>query len=78
MVDEDPAPNDVRSLESCRVIVDAAGRRWLVYEAAISYDRRIASLVFETQDVVRRLRQYPPTWASLSVAELLELCETGK
>lgn len=54
------------------------GVRWLVYEQpAISYDRRSgASLIFESDSVVRRVRNYPPEWRQLSDCELLALSWT--
>jgi hypothetical protein len=45
---------------------------WLVYELPPrELDRRSgSSLVFESQDVMRRVRDYPSNWRSLSDEEL--------
>jgi hypothetical protein len=47
------------------LIID--GVEWRVYELPPgTYDRRgAASLVFETHDVFRRIRGFPPNWRSL-------------
>ena len=58
--------------------VDASGREWHVYERGGSADSRVAgqsSLVFDTEGLVRRLWQYPPSWADLSDDALLGLME---
>jgi hypothetical protein len=51
------------------------GVLWLVYELPSStYDRRTtASLVFETESLVRRVRDYPSNWRTLSDDALLAL-----
>ena len=56
-----------------RIRID--GVEWLVYELAErELDRRSApSLVFETEDTVRRVRDYPADWRSLSDGELAEV-----
>jgi len=48
---------------------------WLVYELPPpAFDRRRgASLVFESEDVMRRIRQYPPNWRQLSDEDLFAL-----
>jgi hypothetical protein len=53
-----------------RLIID--GVQWLVYELpARDLDRRSSpSLVFESEDTVRRVRDFPPNWGSLSDGEL--------
>ena len=48
---------------------------WRVFELVMSYDRRGPSLVFETDGVVRRVRNYPADWRSLPDDELLALSE---
>ena len=52
---------------------------WRVYElSAASYDRRGSNtLVFESDMVVRRVRNFPETWRELSTAELLRLSWTA-
>ena len=51
---------------------------WVVYELPPApFDRRRApSLVFETEDTVRRVRSFPDDWRSLSDAELFALSWT--
>jgi hypothetical protein len=53
------------------------GRWWTVEELRESgYDRRAAtSLVFWTDEVMRRLRQFPAEWQNLSDADLLALAD---
>jgi hypothetical protein len=60
-----------------RRLLDSHGREWRVREAPPSpYDRRAACcLIFETVDMARRVRDYPPNWADRGDAFLLELCE---
>lgn len=55
-----------------RTIVDPSGAVWFVREMhAPSYDRRgAASLVFVSDEVMRRVRDYPPDWRSLTDHEL--------
>ena len=55
-----------------RIRVD--GVSWIVYLRDDSYDRRARPhLVFETDGVVRRVRDYPENWAELSDAALFEV-----
>ena len=66
-------------------IVDAArltaralsidGVRWAVYELPYApFDRRSGrTLVFETFDAVRRVRNYPSQWRDCSDSELIEI-----
>ena len=51
------------------------GALWHVYELDPSaYDRRQSHcLIFETDTVVRRVRNYPTNWRELSDNELLTL-----
>jgi len=55
-----------------RTIVDPSGRVWFVRQVfAASYDRRGASsLVFVTDDAMRRVREFPDNWRELSDNEL--------
>ncbi len=55
-----------------RVFVDGEGVRWRVHEQAFSdYDRRRGvSLIFSSDNTVRRVRNYPANWMTLSDAEL--------
>lgn len=58
-----------------RVFIDADGVRWRVTERSFSeYDRRRGlSLIFASDNAVRRVRNYPPNWVKLSDAELAAL-----
>jgi hypothetical protein len=48
-----------------QIVIDRV--RWLVYELAPSLDRRSSpSLVFESEGTVRRVRNYPADWRTLS------------
>ena len=55
--------------------VTADGVRWLIYELPpLPLDRRTSpSLVFESDNVIRRVRNYPIGWRALSDEELIEL-----
>ena len=61
--------------EAVRVFDDVDGVRWHVHEQAFSeYDRRKGrSLIFSSDAAVRRVREYPVDWTSLTDAELAEL-----
>jgi hypothetical protein len=56
-----------------RIMVD--GVPWLVYELpAMVFDRRHGpSLVFETDNAVRRVRDFPTDWRELNDADLFAL-----
>lgn len=58
-----------------RSVRDASGREWRVREMPPpSYDRRQrASLIFDCDAVIRRVRNYPPNWHELSDADLFAL-----
>jgi hypothetical protein len=58
-----------------RTFMDAEGARWRVFEQQFAdYDRRTGqSLIFSSDAAVRRVRDYPPNWISLSDEELLAL-----
>lgn len=59
-----------------RLIAD--GMAWLVFELpASAYDRRAGpSLVFESDDTMRRVRTFPANWRELSDADLWALSWT--
>ena len=60
-----------------RRFVDADGIHWSVYESPTTYDRRARpTLVFESDEAVRRVRAYPPNWRDLSDEELAALSWT--
>ena len=49
------------------------GEHWLVFELLMPYDRRGATLVFESDSIVRRVRAYPPNWRELPDHDLYAL-----
>jgi hypothetical protein len=51
------------------------GVPWLVYEMPASrFDRRSApSLIFESEDTIRRVRIFPEDWRQMSDEELITL-----
>ena len=58
-----------------RVFIDGDGIRWRVHEQPFSdYDRRRGmSLIFSSDGAVRRVRNYPADWMTLSDADLAAL-----
>ena len=77
VTDNDPPVPDTAPVRR-RVLLDFDGRTWTVYEAALTYDRRgTLSLVFESTEIVRRVRTFPADWHALSHAELIALSETS-
>jgi hypothetical protein len=48
------------------------GKDWFIYELAATAGEA-ASLVFETELMVRRIRTYPANWAALDDASLSAL-----
>lgn len=70
--DRAPSGDETRGV---RYLVDGDGTRWRVYEQAFAdYDRRRGlSLIFSSDGAVRRVRNYPDTWRSLSDDDLLAL-----
>ena len=58
-----------------RVYVDGDGTRWQVSERPFAdYDRRRGlSLIFASDSAVRRVREYPANWFTLSDEELRQL-----
>lgn len=69
--------NDVGNAKETarRVYID--GVVWLVYELPAQYDRRGPSLVFESEKVVRRARDYPPGWLQLADTDLVRVMEVS-
>jgi hypothetical protein len=61
--------------QTVRTFVDADGVSWRVHEQAFSeYDRRKGrSLIFSSEGAVRRVRDYPQQWMTLTEAELSDL-----
>jgi len=66
-----------RSAEQTRIrsFTDDLGQTWLVTERPFSeYDRRTGfSLIFASELAVRRVRDYPSDWFTLSDADLAAL-----
>jgi hypothetical protein len=57
-----------------RRFVDGDGVHWSVYEHQETYDRRSRrTLVFESEYIVRRVRDFPSHWRELSDEELVAL-----
>jgi hypothetical protein len=75
MAEEQPLANLLREAQRTARRLTADGEEWLVYELPpTAFDRRTSpSLVFESDVAVRRIRQYPPGWRSLSDNELFAL-----
>ncbi len=75
MADKYWSPLTRPSGDLTRTIVDREGRVWFVREMQTPpYDRRGSdSLVFLTDEVMRRVRHYPTDWRSLSDEALYEL-----
>ena len=71
----EPRLNDARRPESVpvphRTFFDDAGRVWRVHPAGAG--SRNSSLVFESHDIIRRVRSYPDDWTELPDDELLAL-----
>jgi hypothetical protein len=72
--DDSPAPTK-RSESLSRVFFAADGTRWHVSERPFGdYDRRRgASLIFSSDFAVRRVRNFPADWHTLSDDELVAL-----
>lgn len=68
-------PSAEHEIPGERIFQDPDGARWRVYEQAFSdYDRRTGtSLIFASEAAVRRVRDFPPDWTTLSDVELLAL-----
>ena len=52
-----------------RVLV-IGGEEWMVYEVDDVYGRSATTLVFESIEVIRRVRHFPVAWRELSEPEL--------
>jgi hypothetical protein len=63
------------AVRATRTFVDADGVRWLAHEQPFSeYDRRKGrSLIFSSDGAVRRVRDYPGNWMTLTDEELAHL-----
>jgi hypothetical protein len=61
-----------------RHLVDADGREWRIYERTMTDSfpgASRASLVFDSDGIVRRLWRYPASWSALPDGELLRLMD---
>jgi hypothetical protein len=70
--DSDPLEPQTHDGGSPVRVINTDEAEWRVYEQASVYDRRRRpDLVFESDGVIRRVRNYPETWMELSDAALL-------
>lgn len=76
MADTQMPPLRTAQRNARRLIIE--GDTWLVYELPLEFDRRSSpSLIFEHPMSVRRVRNYPPDWRTLTDAELIALSWTA-
>jgi hypothetical protein len=78
MTDQPGRGHDVHARDATpavRTFVDADGVSWRVHEQSFSeYDRRKGrSLIFSSDGAVRRVRDYPQEWMTLTDTELSDL-----
>lgn len=75
MADDSASVEGVREAQRAARQLRAAGTVWLVYELrALPLDRRTsASLIFESDSAIRRVRNYPENWRELSDVALFAL-----
>lgn len=75
MVDEFHAFESLRAAQRTARLLHANGVQWLVYELRpLPLDRRgSSSLVFESDDTIRRVRNFPMNWRELSDEALMAL-----
>jgi hypothetical protein len=75
MADDSASFEGLRKAQRAARQLRAGGAVWLVYELrAIPFDRRSgSSLIFESDDTIRRVRNYPENWRELSDEELFAL-----
>ena len=73
--DREPPSTPAIDSDRSRTVVGPDGRYWTVYEFASSrYDRRTGiSLIFVTDDAMRRVRDYPADWFELSAEDLYDV-----
>jgi hypothetical protein len=78
MADESEAFSLLREAQRRARHLVVGGALWIVFEMPASpYDRRHApSLIFESDDTVRRVRNFPATWRELSDEDLFALSWT--
>jgi hypothetical protein len=75
MVDHSASFEHVREAQRTARLLQTEDTTWLVYELRpLPFDRRNgASLIFESDSAIRRVRNYPAAWRELSDEELLAL-----
>lgn len=75
MAEHQPLASVLREAQRIARQVTVDGVPWLVYELpAMPFDRRSSpSLVFESEHAVRRVRDFPNDWRSISDDELFAL-----
>ena len=75
MADETRSFDALREAQRTARLIIIDGVRWSVYELPpMVFDRRNSpSLVFESDETVRRVREYPPAWRALSDDDLFAL-----
>jgi hypothetical protein len=75
MTNPEQPDTDATQAGKARRVTSPDGRQWAVHEYRSSrYDRRAGtSLVFVTEDAMRRVREYPDNWHELSDEELYAL-----
>ncbi|HKW47797.1 MAG TPA: hypothetical protein VJN70_10140 [Gemmatimonadaceae bacterium] len=69
--------NDVGQAKTNARRICVNGEVWLVYELPSQYDRRGPSLVFESENVVRRVRNFPPDWLHVADTDLARVMEVS-
>ena len=71
-LDDSSATHPGAAAQPQRQLSSADGNHWRVYERAYpAIDRRTGTcLIFESDKVIRRVRDFPPNWRSLSDDEL--------
>jgi hypothetical protein len=67
------ASNSTR--QPARRIIQGDGVQWVVMEIPSTFDRRSSHLVFESEHVMRRVRDFPADWQSLNDRDLYALSE---
>ena len=76
MSDADPDRTSFIEVLATREVIElATGIRWLVHEVRdLRYDRRAGqSLIFTSDEAMRRVRTYPDDWMTLDVVALLRV-----
>jgi hypothetical protein len=71
-IDSDPLEPAIQEGEPPVRVIQADATEWRVYEQPPVYDRRRRpDLVFESEGVIRRVRNYPTNWLDLTDDELI-------